>query len=102
MPLEDDRFAIELASARSFRDLDRLSPEPHRPTEILDTFLLGKQIDHRVRRLGIHLGRVRALEADDVARKLRHGDVHAKANAEIRDPPLARDLAGEDLALPAA
>ena len=38
----------------------------------------------------------------DVARELRDGDVHAEADAEVRDPALARDAAGEDLALPAA
>ena len=38
----------------------------------------------------------------DVAGELRHRDVHAEADAEVRDPLLARDAAGEDLALPAA
>ena len=51
---------------------------------------------------GIHLGRVRAVEAADVARELRDGDVHAEADAEVRDPVLARDAAGEDLPFPAA
>ena len=38
----------------------------------------------------------------DVARELRDGDVHAEADAEVRDRVLARDAAGEDLPLPAA
>ena len=33
---------------------------------------------------------------------LGDGDVHAEADAEVRDRVLARDAAGEDLALPAA
>ena len=37
-----------------------------------------------------------------MARELRHGDVHAEADAEIRDLALAGDAAGEDLPLPAA
>ena len=31
------------------------------------------------------------VEPDDVARELRDGDVHAEADAEVRDAPLARD-----------
>ena len=84
------------------RELDRLGAEPHRAAEILDLLLLGQQVDHRERRLGIHLGRVRAVEAADVAGELGDGDVHAEADAEVRDLVLARDAAGEDLALPAA
>src|SRR5206468_318672 len=41
-------------------------------------------------------------EPDDVAGVLRDGDVHPEADAEVRDAALARDPAGEDLALPAA
>ena len=42
------------------------------------------------------------VEAADVARELRDGDVHPEADAEVRDRVLARDAAGEDLPLPAA
>ncbi len=35
-------------------------------------------------------------------RELGDRDVHAEADAEVRDAPLARDPAGEDLPLPAA
>ena len=64
--------------------------------------MLRQQVDHGVRRLGIHLGRVGAVEPDDVARVLRDGDVHAEADAEVWNPPLARDAAGENLSLPTA
>ncbi len=37
-----------------------------------------------------------------MTRELGDRDVHAEADAEVRDPVLARDAAGEDLALPAA
>ena len=101
--LGDDRLvAVHLAGARVVGELDGLRAEAHRAAEVLDLLLLGQQVDHRVRRLGIHLGRVGAVEAADVARELRHGDVHAEADAEVRDRVLARDAAGEDLALPAA
>ena len=98
----DRRFSVQLPRARSLSELDRLRAEAHRAAEVFDALLLGQQVDHGVRRLGIHLRRVRAVEPDDVTRELRHRDVHAEADAEIRDPPLAGDLAGEDLALPAA
>ena len=100
--LVDDGLVVGVARPRPLRDLDRLRAEPHRAAEILDLLLLREQVDHRVRRLGIHLGRVGALEPDDVPRELGDGDVHAEADAEVRDPALARDPAGEDLALPAA
>ncbi len=37
-----------------------------------------------------------------MTRELGDGDVHAEADAEVRDAVLARDPAREDLALPAA
>ena len=55
-----------------------------------------------MRRLGIHLGRVGAVEPDHVAGELRDRDVHPEADAEVRNLPLASDAAGEDLPLPAA
>ena len=100
--LVDRRLAVDLARARLLAELDGLRPEPHRAAEVLDLLLLGQQVDHRVRRLGIHLRRVRALEPAHVPRELGDGDVHAEADAEVRDALLAGDAAGEDLALPAA
>src|SRR5215208_4309122 len=95
---DDGLVVVDLARPRPRRELDRLRAEPHRPAEVLDLLLLREQVDHRVRRLGIHLRRVRALEPADVARELRYGDVHPEADAEVRDPLLARDAASEDLA----
>ena len=101
--LEHDRLApVRLARARPVRELDRLGAEAHRAAEILDLLLLGQEVDHRERRLGIHLRRVGAVEADDVARELRDRDVHPEADPEVRNPALAGDAAGEDLPLPAA
>ena len=88
--------------ARPVLELDRLRAEAHRAAEILDLLLLREQVDDRERRLGVHLGRVRPVQPAHVARELRHRDVHAEADAEIRDLALARDLAGEDLPFPAA
>src|SRR3984893_6879103 len=96
------RLAVGLARARSLDELDRLGAEPHRAAEVFDLLLLGEQVDHRVRRLRIHFRRVRTIEAGDVARELRDGDVHPEADAEVRDPALARNATRRDLALPAA
>ena len=100
--LVDDRLAVGLVRARAFGELDRLRAEAHRAAEVLDLLLLGQQVDHGMRRLRIHLGRVGAFEAEHVARELGDRDVHAEADAEVRDLALARDAAGEDLSLPAA
>ena len=102
VPLVDDGLAVRLARARPLLELDRLRAEAHRAAEILDLLLLGEQVDHGERRLRIHLGRVGAVHPADVTRELGDGDVHAEADAEVRDLLLARDAAGEDLPLPAA
>ena len=101
--LGDHRLvAVHLARARFLGQLDGLRAEAHRAAEILDLLLLRQQVDDRERRLGIHLGRVGAVEAADVTRELGDRDVHAEADAEVRNAVLARDAAGEDLPLPAA
>jgi hypothetical protein len=67
--------------------LDRVGAEAHRPAEVGDLLLLGQQVDDRERRLGVELGRVGAVHAGDVARELGHGDLHAQADAQVRDLP---------------
>src|SRR3954449_10302507 len=47
-------------------------------------------------------GRPAPPAATDVAGELGHGDLHAQADAQVRDPVLARDARGADLALDAA
>src|SRR6266540_2374667 len=102
VPLVDDRLAVRLLRTGPLDQLDGLRPEAHRPAQILDLLLLRKQVDHGMRRLRVHLGRVRTVEAEDVTRVLRHDDVHTEAEAEIWDAALARHTAGEDLAFPAS
>ena len=67
----DDGLAVGLARARPFDELDRLRAEAHRPAEVLDLLLLRQQVDHRIRRLGIHLGRVGAVEPERRAARTR-------------------------------
>src|SRR4051794_9251127 len=102
VPLVDDRFRVRLLRAGARGELDRLRAEPHRPAQVLDLFLLWKQIDDGIRRLGIHLRRVGTVEADHMARVLGDRDVHAEANAEVRNLPLSSDAAGQDLPSPPA
>ena len=64
--------------------------------------LLVEQADHRVRRVLVELGRVGAGQADDVAGELDHGALHAQADAEERNAPLAGVADRLDLALDAA
>jgi len=101
--LRDHRLAaVYLTGSRALSQLDGLRAEAHRAAEILDFLLLGEQVDHRIGRLGVHLGRVRPVEPADVAGELRDGDVHPEADAEVRDLVFARHSAGEDLPLPAS
>src|SRR5439155_1568176 len=51
-----------------------------------------RQRDHRVRRVAVEFRAVRAREADDVSRELDHCELHAQADAQIRDLVLARVL----------
>ena len=69
--LVDDGLVVDVAGARALGELDRLGTQPHRAAEILDLLLLGEQVDHRIGRLRVHLGRVGAFEPRDVAGELR-------------------------------
>ena len=50
----------------------------------------------------VELGRVDVLRADDLARELDDRALQAEAQPEVRDPVLAGEVRGEDLALDAA
>ena len=102
MALVDDGFAVGRVGARPLLHVDGVGAEAHGAAEIFDLLLLGQEVDHRVGRLRVHLGRVGAVEPDDVPGELGDGDVHAETDAEIRNVALARDAAGGDLPLPPA
>src|SRR5712671_2617224 len=94
--------AVDLARQAPGLERGALSAQAHRPAEIglfvaaLDPAVavlpLGHEGDHRVRRVAVEFRAVRAREPDDVARKLDHRELHAQADAEIRDLVLARVL----------
>src|SRR5215213_2415486 len=72
--LVDDGLAVGRMCARPLLHVDSVGAEAHRATEILDFLLLGQEVDDRIGRLRVHLGRVGAVEPDHVARELRDRD----------------------------
>src|SRR5207253_5279272 len=60
---------------------------------------LGDQRDHRMRRVGVELGAVRAAETGDVAREFDGGELHAEADAQIGNAVLTRIADRAHLAL---
>ena len=98
--LVDDALAAEyLPGPGALVELDRVGASARIvPPRSVTSFCSRKQVDHRVRRLGIELGRVRALHPADVAGVIDDGHLHPQADAE-RDTVLAREPRSGDLAL---
>ena len=92
-------LAVDLAGARAVVELHRVGAQAHRAAHVADLLLLRQQVDHRVRRLGVELGRVGAVHAGDVAGELGDRDLHAEADAEVGHAVLAREARRADLAL---
>jgi hypothetical protein len=79
-----------------------LGAQAHRRAEVRDVFLLGQQVDDRMRCRRIELAGVRAGEAADVPGELDDGGLQPEADAEERHASLAREPHSVDLALDAA
>ena len=100
VPLLDDRpRRSAFARQRAGHDVAGLRAQAHGGAQVGHVLLLGQQVDHGVRRGGIELARVRALETADVARELDHRALQAEADPEERDAALARVAHGRHLAL---
>src|SRR5215470_7017805 len=102
--------AIDLRHPAAAPERGGISAEPHGAAEIAVLAALLQlvaaqpfrhQADHRLRRR-TELGRIGLLDADEIARSLDHGHLHAEADAEIGHVALARELRRADLALGAA
>src|SRR3989442_296863 len=88
---DDDRLAVALAP-----------PNDRCPADLAQVLLLGKQVDHGIRRVGVELARIRVLQAALVTGELDDGTLEAEADPEERDPELPGESDGVDLALPPA
>src|SRR5580765_6726876 len=105
-------LAVDLVCERAGRDIGALRTQAHRAAQVgvrvalLDRAVavlpLVDQGDHRVLRVGLELGAVRAVQARQMARDLDRRDLHAQADAQVRDLVFARVLRGADFALDAA
>src|SRR5207247_3444291 len=89
MPLEHDRLSVRAGRDRPGLEDARVAPEPHRAALVADVALLRQEVDHRVWREGVELGRVRVVRAEGGARELADHALHSHAKTERRDPPLA-------------
>src|SRR5712691_8592084 len=89
MPLEDDRLSVRASRDRAGLEDARVAPEPHRAALVADVALLRQEVDHRVRREGVELGRVRVVRAESGARELDDHALHSHAEAECGDAPFA-------------
>src|ERR1700691_2317982 len=108
--LADLGLAVDLGDAAAGQKLRRISAEAHGATQIAVDLALfqrvalhpfGHEADHRLG-AGTELGRARAVQAREMARRLDHRHLHAEADAEIRYFPVPREPCRLDLALGAA
>ena len=99
VPLGHHRLAVHPSGQAPRQQLRRVRPQPHGPSLVDHTLLLGQQVDDRVRRGRVELGGVRALEPADVPGELDHCALQPEAQPEVRDPLLPRELDGRDLPL---
>src|SRR5574337_39589 len=104
-----DDVAVDVVRQRAALHVRALRAQAHRAAQVgarvalLDRAVavlpLLDQPDHRMRRRRLELGRVGVRKARDMARELDRRDLHAQADAEVRDALLAREACRADLAL---
>src|SRR5258705_631973 len=90
--LHDVICAVNLAHFGAGLEHAFLCAEPHAAAQVrtrvavLDSSIallpFGDQRDHRVRRIGVEFGAVRAFETDHIASVLDYRELHAEADAE--------------------
>ena len=102
MALDDHFLAIQRARSRALQQLAVVAAQAHRAAGLLESLLIGHEVDHGVRRLRVKFGGIGHLQAEHIARKLNHGDLHAQTDAQIGDFMLTRVFRGQLLALDAA
>ena len=102
VPLVHDLFAVDLADLRARFETRGVRTESHRAAHVDHGLLLVHEVDHRVRRLRVELGRVRTDETADIPRERDDRALQPEAQPEVRDVVLARERGGGDLAFDAA
>ena len=102
VPLGHDGLLVRLGDDRTRLELGDVRAEPHRAAHVGHVALSLHQVDHRVRRRRVELGRVRAGEPEHVAGVVDHHHLQTEAQAEARDAVLAGVARGGDLALGSA
>src|SRR5262249_17311825 len=102
MPFVNKERPIKLARLRARSEMTHLRTETHRAAFLDHLFLVVEHRNYPVRRAGIEFGRMRLFEMEYVARKFDRGDLHAQAQAEVRNFLLARIFGRGDFALDAA
>ena len=80
----------------------RICAQAQRAALVDFIILIGHEIYHRMRTVGIELVRIRIRPADHMAGKLNHRHLHTQTNAQVRLGGFTRIARGDDHALDAA
>src|SRR5439155_6172232 len=99
MALVDDLLTVRLGRLRAGREAGRVEAQAHRAALLLHLALVGHEVDDRMLREQVELGRVGPLGTEDVAGELDDPALEAEAEAEIGQLLFAGVARGEDLAL---
>src|SRR5262245_1628101 len=102
MALLDDPLPVQARRLTALAEDDRIEAQSHRAALVGKPALIGQEVDHEVRRVGVELRGAGAGEPADVLRVLDHRTLHAQTDAEIRYAPLARVADRLDLAADSA
>ena len=102
MALENLLPAIKLIGLAVLLKNTRICAKTHRPAKICDVFLLGHQVNDRMCRVRRKLRAVGIRISDHMPCKFDHRHLHAKADAKVRNPVLARILRRQDHAFGSA
>src|ERR1017187_1209919 len=94
--------AIRFIGEARFGEAARPASQPHGAAELVDALQFPQLEYHAVRRAGVELGGIGALQTADVARVFDDQGLHAQADPEVRHFPLAREPDGVQHSVDAA
>src|ERR1700682_5129801 len=102
VPLEHALLSVRAWGERAALEHAGIAPEAHGAALFRDVALLREQVDHRVWREGVELGRIRVVGSEGSARELDDHALHAHAEPERGHLALAAEADRLHLALDAA